>query len=100
MELMSAGYQVYHTLEKEREDLKIAGCWSHDRRRIADVVKALGKDKSKDTLAYEALRQIGAIYKMEEELIDLTPEERLEQRQLSVKPLVEVFFIWIRGNLT
>lgn len=23
------GYQVYHTIEKEREDLKIAGCWSH-----------------------------------------------------------------------
>lgn len=23
------GYQVYHTLEKEKEDLKIAGCWVH-----------------------------------------------------------------------
>ena len=23
------GYQVYHTLEKEREDLTIAGCWVH-----------------------------------------------------------------------
>lgn len=23
------GYQVYHTLEKEREDLRIAGCWVH-----------------------------------------------------------------------
>ena len=22
------GYQVYHTIEKEREDLKIAGCWA------------------------------------------------------------------------
>ena len=27
------GYQVYHTLEKEREDLTIAGCWAHARRR-------------------------------------------------------------------
>ena len=25
------GYQVYHTIENEREDLKIAGCWSHAR---------------------------------------------------------------------
>lgn len=23
------GYQVYHTIEKEREDLRIAGCWAH-----------------------------------------------------------------------
>ena len=25
------GYQVYHTIEKEREDLRIAGCWVHTR---------------------------------------------------------------------
>jgi len=25
------GYQVYHTIENEREDLKIARCWSHVR---------------------------------------------------------------------
>ena len=30
------GYQVYHTIEKEREDLKIAGCWAHARRRFND----------------------------------------------------------------
>ncbi|MDD2294085.1 MAG: IS66 family transposase [Bacteroidales bacterium] len=28
------GYQVYHTLEKERENLKIAGCWSHYLRSM------------------------------------------------------------------
>ena len=28
------GYQVYHTVEKEREDLKIAGCWSHYPRSM------------------------------------------------------------------
>lgn len=25
---LTDGYQVYHTIEKEREDLKIAGCWA------------------------------------------------------------------------
>jgi Transposase IS66 family. len=92
------GYQVYHTLEKEREDLKIAGCWSHARRRFADVIKALGNDKAKDTLAWQALKQIGAIYRIEEELATLTPKERMKRRQLSVKPLVEAFFAWIREN--
>ena len=28
------GYQVYHTLEKELEELRIAGCWVHCRRRF------------------------------------------------------------------
>lgn len=92
------GYQVYHTLEKEREDLIIAGCWSHSRRKFADVVKAVGKDKAKDTLAYQALKQISAIYKIEEDLAELSPEERVKRRQLSVKPLVEAFFAWINEN--
>jgi len=92
------GYQVYHTLEKEQEDLKVAGCWSHARRRFADVVKSLGKEKAKDTLAYQTLKKIGAIYKMEEELSTLPPEERLIRRQLSVKPLVDAFFAWVKNN--
>ena len=39
------GYQVYHTVETEREDLKIAGCWSHARRRFDEAVKTLPKAK-------------------------------------------------------
>ena len=54
--VVTDGYQVYHTLENEREDLKIAGCWSHARRRFANVVKSLGKEKSKGTPAYDALK--------------------------------------------
>lgn len=46
------GYQVYHTIEEEREDLKIAGCWSHSRRRFDEAVKALPKAKQKDSRAY------------------------------------------------
>lgn len=51
------GYQVYHTIEKEREDLRIAGCWAHARRRYDEAVKALPKSSQKSTLAYLALKQ-------------------------------------------
>lgn len=71
------------------------GCGSHSRRKFADVVKVAGKDKAKDTLAYQALKQVSAIYKIEEDLAELSPEERVKRRQLSVKPLVEDFFAWI-----
>lgn len=96
--VVTDGYQVYHTLEKEREDLKIAGCWSHARRRFADVVKSLGEEKAKGTLAYDALKQIAAIYKAEGLLSRLSPEERQKQRQLTVKPLVEAFFAWVKKH--
>ena len=33
------GYQVYHTVEKELEELTIAGCWVHARRRFDEALK-------------------------------------------------------------
>ena len=93
------GYQVYHTIENEREDLRIAGCWSHARRRFDEAVKALPKAKQKDSRAYLALSMIQAIYREEKLLKDLPAGERKIRRQLSVKPLVEAYFVWVRENL-
>lgn len=93
------GYQVYHTIEGEREDLRIAGCWSHARRRFDEAVKALPKANKKDSRAYLALTMIQAIYREEKQLKDLPAEERKNRRQLSVKPLVEAYFTWVRENL-
>jgi len=92
------GYQVYHTIENEREDLKIAGCWSHARRRFDEAVKALPKAKQKDSRAYLALTMIQAIYREEKQLKELSAQERQDRRQLSVKPLVEAYFTWVREN--
>ena len=93
------GYQVYHTLEKEREDLKVAGCWAHARRRFDEAMKALPKEKQKSSLAYLALKQIQAIYREENKLAEKSAEERLQQRQLIVKPLVDAYFVWAKQNL-
>ena len=41
------GYQVYHTVEKELEDLTIAGCWVHFRRRFEEVQTVVAKEHRK-----------------------------------------------------
>ena len=41
--MVTDGYQVYHTVENEWENLKTSGCWSHVRQRFDKVVKALPK---------------------------------------------------------
>ncbi|WP_341429826.1 IS66 family transposase [Clostridium amylolyticum] len=93
------GYQVYHKLEEERPDeLKVAGCWAHARRRFANVCKSLGKSGSKGSLAETAVNHIALIYRTDNFLEELNPEERLEKRQLLVKPLVEAFFAWVKSN--
>ena len=97
--LVTDGYQVYHKLDSSREDLNIAGCWSHARRRFAEVVKAFpDKKQARKTVAHAALEQIKAIYKIEESLKELKPDERHARRQLSVRPLVEAFFAWLKEH--
>lgn len=93
------GYQVYHTLEAEREDLRIAGCWAHARRRFDEAVKAMPKDQQKESIAYLALRQIQSIYREENLLAALSPQERREQRELLLRPKVEAYFTWVKQNL-
>lgn len=82
----------YHTIETEREDLKIAGCWSHARRRFDEAVKSLPKVKRKDSRAHLALTMIQAIYREEKLLKDFPAKERRNCRQLSVRPLVEAYY--------
>ena len=93
------GYQVYHTLEGEREDLEIAGCWAHCRRRYDEAVKALPKSEQKMSMAYLALSQIQQIYHEEKQLQDMAPAERRRHRQKNIKPLVDTYFNWVRINI-
>lgn len=90
------GYQVYHKLEKEQEDLRIAGCWVHARRRFDEAMNVLPKEQQKKSDAYLVMKQIQAIYREEGKLKDLSVAERLEQRQLVVKPLVDALFVYLK----
>ena len=64
-------YQQTRGASHPQEDLRIAGCWSHARRRSDEAVKALPKAAQKDSCAYLALTMIQAIYRDENQLKDL-----------------------------
>lgn len=90
------GYQVYHTLEKELEELTIAGCWVHCRRRFDEALKLIPKPSQKESNAFLLMKQIQAIYREEGKLNDLSSDERLKQRQAVIKPLVDAFFAYLK----
>ena len=90
------GYQVYHTLEKELEELTIAGCWVHCRRRFDEALKLIPKSCQKESHAFLLMKQIQAIYREEGKLNDLSSDERLKQRQAVIKPLVDAFFAYLK----
>ncbi len=95
---MTDGYQVYHTLEKEREDLTIAGCWVHARRRFDEELAVVPKERQKESASYLILKQIQTIYRKEGKLKDLSSEERLSQRQVAIKPLVDALFAYLKQH--
>ncbi len=100
--LVTDGLQQYHLVEKKLDALDNANCWAHARRDFADACKAIGKSNQnalKLSTAHQALELIAGIYHAEEKLKDLTADERLEERRISVKPLVDAFFAWVRRQL-
>ena len=56
------------------------------------------KELKKQSVLHLIMNQIQAIYREEGKLTGLSTEERLTQRQLVVKPLVDAFFAYLKQN--
>ena len=99
--LMTDGLEQYHKLAREQEGITNANCFAHARRHFANAIKAMGKGNAgavKSSAAYKALVRIGAIYDLENALKNLSPQERLKERQASIRPLVEEYFAWVKDT--
>ena len=68
------------------------------RRKFNDALELMPKAARKGTVAYLAMKQVQAVYREEGKLKDLSPEDRLKQRQLVIKPLVDAFFAYLKSN--
>ena len=93
------GYSAYRKLDRENPDIVFAGCWSHARRRFAEALKALPKaaqKNAKETVAYEAVSRIVAIYHLDNQMEGQPAKVRKMYRQANIRPLVEAFFAWAK----
>ena len=74
-------------------------CWAHARRDYADAVKAMKKDNPqavKTSVASQGLKRIATIYALEGALSDLSAEERLQERQKTILPLVNECLVFLK----
>ena len=90
-------YASYPLLEKESCGLiRITGCFMHVRRRffLAFLLKASGlsEEQAAELDEYKAILLIAEIYKAENRLIALSPDERQIRRDKEVRPHVNAFF--------
>jgi transposase len=90
--LHTDGHSGYRA--KLPDTVTIVGCWAHARRRFNDALQVIPAKSRKGSPAAEAMRQLGQIYKLEEEFAEYSPEDRYEARQTHTKPLLETLFAW------
>lgn len=97
--VVTDGYQVYHTIDNEREDLTVAGCWIHAKRGFSEIIKSLGETGSKGTIAKEAADRISMIFHLDNQLDGLSATERKRRRNIDIKPKVNDFFAWAKKHI-
>ncbi len=86
--LQSDGYAGYAKFAKTRPgEITNLGCWAHARRKFVEITKVA----TKKGVAYEAVKRIAQIYKIEKQSRDdkLSVEEIWKRRQKKSKPILE-----------
>jgi transposase len=92
--LHTDGYQAYHNLPP---DITVVGCFAHVRRKFEDLLKKTPKAKRKGSNAEKGVAYINALFRLEREIANLAPEDRLEKRLEKGKPISDAFFAWAEG---
>jgi transposase len=87
------GYAGYNDLP----NIKLAGCWSHARRKFTDALKALPVvHREKTVAAHEGLNFCNQLYAIERSLKEVSATERYQARLEQSGPLLEAFLAWLK----
>lgn len=92
--LQTDGYAAYKTLAARRQDITLAHCWAHARRKFFDLAKG-----GSAPIADEALRRIGRLYAIEAEIVGQNPAARLTVRRERAAPLIKDLQAWLEAML-
>ena len=95
--LQTDGYEGYNAVVAGNA-LRQVGCWAHARRKFDEAVKAQGK-KKRTGRAWRALSLIQKLYRIEREAHEMTPAQRLAQRQDRSCPIIDELRTWLDETL-
>ena len=88
------GYAGYNRLLKRpAQDVTLAYCWAHARRKLHDVTLS-----GAAPIAQEGLAQIQALYRIEKDLSGLPADQRYAARQDRSKPIINALETWLALN--
>lgn len=93
--LVTDDYGAYKSMAKQNPGIVNAGCWSHVRRRFADLYKA-----NRDPRAGMALKMISQLFRLENKISGRPPEKIVQWRRRYAKPLLERLHVWLTDQKT
>jgi len=88
------GYAGYNRLlRRPVQDIRLAYCWAHARRKLYEVAKT-----GTTPIADEGLNQIAALYRIEKNIRGQSPEARLAARKEQSEPIIDVLETWLTAH--
>lgn len=87
------GYEAYENLA----GVTLVGCWAHARRKFKEALDGLPPEarKTGDTLTHRGLKFCRNLYRIEQDLRDVTPAQRKAGREQRSKPVLEEMHAWL-----
>jgi transposase len=86
------GYQGYHQTRAT-----LVGCWAHARRKYKEA--EIGQPKGKTGKANWALSHIQKLYRLEHQLRDKSPADKVALRQEKAIPLLKQLKTWLDKSI-
>lgn len=85
------GYAGYNRLlRRPTQDVTLAHCWAHARRKLYDVTQS-----GTAPIAQEGLAHIQALYRIEKDIRGHSSDARHTARQERAKPIIDTLEIWL-----
>ena len=101
--IMCDGYAVYDSIAAYDKktgaaamEVKPVACLVHVRRKFAEALKLLKPEFRTGTGAQTAINKLETIFREDNRLTDLAPENRKEARNGKLRDLLEDFFSWAK----
>lgn len=88
--LQTDGYVGYDQIPNVTRCL----CWAHCRRNFKDALPK-GMDERMDSLAAKGISYCSELFKIEEEILKLKPDERAKARHEKEQKTIDDFYLWL-----
>jgi transposase len=87
------GYSAYAALARRHQQIRLAFCWAHVRRKFYELAE-------NSPVAADVLRHVASLYAIEDEIRGLCADERLSVRDQRSRPIVDDLhkFLEARGR--